>query len=89
VSFCSEFRRCYPQRPIYHSGELRARALQRGLKSRIMLAIQGFCSSPAKWPCIVLVRREEESHFGGGNGAIGWNVVAEAVGEQRSKPVIR
>jgi hypothetical protein len=36
------------QWPIYHSSELCARALQRGLKNRTMLAIQGFCSTPAK-----------------------------------------
>jgi len=33
----------------------------------------------------VLVRREEESHFGGGNGAIGWNVAAKALGEPKVK----
>ena len=37
----------------------------------------------------VLMRREEEPHFGDGNGAIGGNVAAKAPGEQRSKPVIR
>ena len=37
----------------------------------------------------VLMRREEKPRFGDGNGAMGWNIAAEAVGEQRSKPVIR